>query len=124
MVELIWVEADDQQERISRRVVDLVRREADRTGRADNDRLGRQKPGPLSSNPAPDTVRQFLQAFSSSPIGVMKAFTVACKDKTSYGARPDAVLLTVERLLLELPEEFQRFWSLSGTERVDLILGF
>lgn len=121
MVELIWAEANDQQERVSRRIADLVRREADRIGQAGS------SPGAQelrSSTVAPGTIRQFLQDFSESPIGVMKALSLACADQTSGGARRDAALLIVQRLLPELPEQFQSFWGASHTERVDLILGF
>lgn len=123
MVELIWSEASDQQERVSRRIARLVRREADRIGRADGDRSGREERGLRSSAVAPVTIRQLLQAFNESPIGVMKALNLACTDETSGGARRDAALLIMERLLPELPEQFQRFWGASHTERVDLILG-
>lgn len=123
MVGLIWNEANDQQERVSRRIAHLVQREEHRIGRTDNDRPVPQEKVPQSGEPSASTIRQLLQIFSESPISVLKALQAACTEMTSSGARRDAASLIAERLVPELPEQFQRFWILSPTERVDLILG-
>jgi hypothetical protein len=77
-----------------------------------------------ADDPPPAPAPQIMELFGRSPLGVLAVLDVsAVAPENDLAPRDLALLALVERLKLELPEEFVGFLARSPQQRTDAILG-